>query len=206
MLAPAFLSSFGIHLFEHWLDRSLCGEVRDEMLTVRAATATVAERGANPSEEVDAGHRRTKVAEVSEATRARVGERLEEIKPSLERAFSTTLSGFQRPQFLVYGEGDFFRAHIDNATHADAAEAIRSRRISFVAFLNAEADETAPGSYAGGALTFYGLLGERDTEAGAVGLPISGGPGMGVAFPSETVHAVTPVTRGERCTIVTWFC
>ena len=37
-----------------------------------------------------------------------------------------------------------------------------------------------------------------------VGLPLVGESGLLVAFDSNLTHAVTPVTHGERYTVVTW--
>jgi SM-20-related protein len=51
-------------------------------------------------------------------------------------------------------------------------------------------------------LTFYGLLGGEKGEK--VGLPLVGEEGLLVAFKSNITHAVTPVTHGERFTVVTW--
>jgi SM-20-related protein len=68
-----------------------------------------------------------------------------------------------------------------------------------VLFLNGEGGADQPSSYGGGQLTFYGLMGDR------LGLPLAGRPGLLVAFRSDLVHAVTPVTRGERYTVVSWF-
>jgi SM-20-related protein len=36
-------------------------------------------------------------------------------------------------------------------------------------------------------------------------LRVSGKPGILVAFRSETTHEVTPVTHGERLSIVSWY-
>jgi predicted 2-oxoglutarate/Fe(II)-dependent dioxygenase YbiX len=38
-----------------------------------------------------------------------------------------------------------------------------------------------------------------------VGLPLAGEAGLLIAFPSHLVHSVSPVTAGERYTLVTWF-
>jgi SM-20-related protein len=71
-----------------------------------------------------------------------------------------------------------------------------------VVFLNDQAEEPSPLTYGGGTLTFYGLLGGEKGEK--VGLPLVGEEGLLVAFKSNITHAVTPVTHGERFTVVTW--
>ena len=68
--------------------------------------------------------------------------------------------------------------------------------------MNGEVPEEDPASYAGGSLMFYGLIDDPRTRNH--GLPLTAVSGLLVAFRSETVHAVTPVTRGTRFTIVSW--
>jgi hypothetical protein len=48
----------------------------------------------------------------------------------------------------------------------------------------------------------YGLLGPASERHG---LPIGGEPGMLVAFRSDVLQEVRPVTRGERQTVVSWY-
>jgi predicted 2-oxoglutarate/Fe(II)-dependent dioxygenase YbiX len=36
-------------------------------------------------------------------------------------------------------------------------------------------------------------------------VPLAPAPGTLVAFPSETTHEVTPITHGERLSIVSWY-
>jgi predicted 2-oxoglutarate/Fe(II)-dependent dioxygenase YbiX len=45
----------------------------------------------------------------------------------------------------------------------------------------------------------------EDREGGSIGLPVTGEAGSLIAFPSDMVHEVTPVSRGERYTVVSWF-
>ena len=87
----------------------------------------------------------------------------------------------------------YFVAHQDGNTpllHDDT----RFRRISVVLFLS------EPESYGGGALLFHGRYPDFDTRH-----EVAAAPGTLVAFRSETTHEVTPVTRGERFTIVSWW-
>ena len=79
---------------------------------------------------------------------------------------------------------------------------VRDRVVSAVIFVNGETDDQERAGYGGGALAFFGLM---DDGGDAVGLPLTGQAGLLVAFPAELVHGVLPVTRGERCTIATWF-
>ena len=134
-------------------------------------------------------------------TAARIREELLRALPGLATHFELGLIGMQPPQFLLYREGDFFRPHHDDSTEPDAPDFVRQRSVSAVVFVNGSAEPTA---YSGGSLTFYGLMDEGVTGE-SVGLPLAGETGLLVAFPSHLVHAVSPVTAGERYTVVTWF-
>jgi SM-20-related protein len=196
---PEFFARFGI-FSRRFLDDATCTELRTEMRTASGSPATVAPT----DEEVDEGYRRTKMADVSDRTREKIRAHLLSLMPELSGYFDVPLSEVQRPQFLVYRRGDFFRRHIDSAEDDSAAQAVRARRVSTVVFLNGEGQEADEGSYGGGALTFYGLLGD-DPPARDVGLPLTGATGLLVAFRSDAIHSVSPVTHGERYTIVSWF-
>lgn len=127
----------------------------------------------------------------SEETRAVVSARLREALPIIARRFDVALASFEEPQFLRYVPGDFFVAHQDGNTSL-INDDTRFRRISVSIFLN--------DGYEGGALVFHGPFPryhERETAPAA--------PGTLIAFRSETTHEVTPVTAGERYTVVTWF-
>ena len=113
-----------------------------------------------------------------------------------------TLTDCQEPQFLVYREGDFFHRHRDSRRESDAAEFSKQRRVSVIVFLNGEDEVPGPDVYGGGSLTFYELMSGSGVE---YGIPLVGEPGLLVAFRPELLHEVTPVTHGERYTIVSWF-
>ena len=130
-------------------------------------------------------------------------EKLLEAVPGLAKHFERGLVGMQAPQFLVYREGDFFRPHEDDSEKPDAPDFVRQRSVSAVVFLNG-ATPGDPAGYSGGSLTFFGLM--DDSPSGeSVGLPLAGETGLLVAFPSHLVHSVSPVTAGERYTLVSWF-
>ena len=72
-------------------------------------------------------------------------------------------------------------------------------------FLNDESAEPSSTTYEGGRLTFYGLLDDEGLGGKSMAFPVPGEAGLFVAFPTDVIHEVTPVLRGERYTIVTWF-
>lgn len=99
-----------------------------------------------------------------------------------QRYFHFQLSRLSSLQLLAYGPGDFFELHADLGP-GDAS----SRKLSLIVFLSPRED------YAGGEL----LL-------GAQGRPVEQVPGHALVFPSYLVHRITPVTRGQRLTLVGW--
>jgi SM-20-related protein len=197
----SFFGSFGLLAVPSFLDRDLCAKIRQEMATAGEVAATV--RATDRSYAVDEGSRRTNKTEVSEETSSLVCERLMALRREVAEIFGIEVNGVQRPQFLRYREGDFFAAHQDRASDGRGAPFEQQREVSAVVFLNDETAEARPDTYEGGALTLFGLL---DSEDGRnVGLPVTGEAGALIGFPSEMLHEVTPITRGERFTVVSWF-
>ncbi|UVK42624.1 2OG-Fe(II) oxygenase [Mesorhizobium sp. AR07] len=143
--------------------------------------------------------RRTTRAEVSPATETLVNTLLTAQKAALERHFGLALGRAEKPQFLHYREGDFFVPHQDGNTPLIHDES-RFRKISAVIFLNRQSDDPSPETYSGGSLVLHGPYSGPDLR---VAMPAV--PGSLVAFRSETTHEVTPVTRNERFTIVSWY-
>jgi predicted 2-oxoglutarate/Fe(II)-dependent dioxygenase YbiX len=199
-LKADFFRTFGLYVARDFFDPDLCARLRDEARAAAGRPATVRTRGAEYT--VDEDIRRTHLARVSEASEALVERRLAALKGTLEDHFQVTTTGIRQPQFLVYRNGDFFRPHADSSDEAGAPAVATRRRISIVVFLNGESDGDDAESYSGGSLTFYGLM--KDARADDRGFPLTGEAGLLVAFRSHYVHAVTPVTRGTRLTIVSW--
>lgn len=150
--------------------------------------------------EIHSAVRRSTRVAVSDETRAWVRQRLMERKPELEAHFGVSLTECEEPHFLRYQEGDFFVPHQDGNTPMVFDDS-RFRRVSAVIFLTPRSAEPADGSYGGGDLVFHGPW------ATAPNLRVSAqaDPGTLVTFRSETTHEVTPVTHGERYTVVSWF-
>lgn len=143
--------------------------------------------------------RRTKRAEVSAAAQGLIERLLAEQKALLERHFAIALGAFEKPQFLHYQEGDFFVPHQDGNTPLIHDES-RFRKISAVIFLNGQSEDPSPEDYSGGSLVLHGPYSGPQLRVAMPALP-----GSLVAFRSEMTHEVTPVTRNERFTIVSWY-
>jgi SM-20-related protein len=148
-------------------------------------------------------HRSTLQVEVRDSINALVRAKLLDLRSALGHRFEVELSDCQGPTYLIYKPGDFFEPHKDESQLPGAPEHVRQRRVSAIIFLSdADAGDRA-GEYAGGSLGFYGLL--QDPRCAHIGLPVKGRAGLLVAFRSDVFHQVTPVTRGERYTIVSWY-
>jgi SM-20-related protein len=195
-----FFARLGLFVRPNFLDAETCARLRAAATEARKVPATVATEDA--LYEADVRTRRTGIADVSDETMELVAGPMDAIVPEIAHHYSVEAEGRQRLQFLVYREGDFFGAHIDRTDSREGAKFSLRRLVSVVIFLNDEAEEPAPMKYGGGALTFYGLLGGGKGEK--LGLPVVGEEGLLVAFKSDVRHAVTPVTHGERFTVVTW--
>jgi len=188
------LSKFGIFVIEDFLDAGWCADLRTAASVTAMDQAAIYTKGGI---RVDETVRRTKSAKIIEPAASGLKARLLDLKPSVEAHFNSTLKDCYEPHLLVYREGDFFNPHRDN--NRDPKE----RRVSVVIFLNRESKEIAPDCYGGGSLAFYELM--DDPRCKAIGFPVVGKEGLLVAFAADRIHGVTPVTYGERLTIVTWF-
>ena len=196
---PSFFARFGLYIEPQLLDADTCrgcarrwtrpSRSRRPSRT-RASTRSIARTERR-------GSRRW-----TPETLAIVRDRLNSLRETLSGHFDLELEECEKPQFLVYEEGDFFRPHMDSSDK-DADEA-SGRRVSAVIFLNETSEEPATGAYGGGSLSFYGLL-QDDPKGEGIGLPLVGSPGALVAFPSQMIHGVSPVTHGRRYTIASWF-
>jgi SM-20-related protein len=161
----------------------------EELLSdLRASSGAAANVYGSPTA-VDSNVRRTTKVDVSPATRELVTTRLVAEREAIAAHFGIALGELDEPQFLRYDVGDFFVAHQDGNTPS-IRDATLTRRVSIVVFLN-------PGEYGGGDFVIHGPYPERTTVVPEAG--------MLLAFPSETTHEVTAVTRGVRFTVASWF-
>lgn len=200
MPSSDYFAQLGLFFLKGFLDAQSCAKLRSEMRSSIHTPATVVAEGLSVEQE---SARRTKWADVSKASLSYVETRLLGARPLLANHFNLSLTGWDKPQFLVYNAGDFYRAHHDRDDYPITPEYIQKRRVSIVIFLNGNAKDSEPASYAGGALTFYGLMDDQRWQK--FGLPLVSEEGLFVAFPSTILHGVSAVTRGERYTIVSWF-
>lgn len=185
----------GLFTVKQFLEPGVSREIVAELSAAQSDAATV--YGRTTSGAVEQNIRKTIRIRPSVATVDAILRRLWALKDQVEVHFAVALSECEDPQFLRYREGDFFVAHQDGNTGMMQLDTER-RLVSTVLFLSRESDSPEPGAHCGGSLVFsnyrtgskYHMIGE---------------PGMLVAFRAETTHEITPVTHGERYSIVSWY-
>jgi len=198
MPTAEFFTRFGLFVRKNFLAQELCTRCCSEMNAAAQAQATIA--GPNETDILDENIRKVKWADVPATSVSLVEARLLALIPTLERHFNVTLTECQPLSFLTYQEGDFYHVHDDCGD--DARPDHRGRKVSVVIFLNRQAQQPADDTYCGGSLTFYGLI--DDPRWLTYGFPLNSEPGLLIAFRSETIHQVLPVTHGKRYSIVSW--
>ncbi len=189
---------FDFLVLPNFFDEQRSAEIVAEMLSAPSAQATVYSQSSSGS--IDERMRKAARQSPSAETVEYVQRRLWECKREVEEHFGVGLSECEEPQFLRYRVGDFFVAHQDGNTGLMRMDS-EARRVSVVIFLNEQSDGPQEGAYCGGSLVFHDWRGGR----GSGELSQACQPGTFVAFRSETTHEVTPVTHGERYSIVGWY-
>jgi SM-20-related protein len=180
---------------KQFLEPGVCRKIVAELSAAQSDAATV--YGRTTSGAVEQNIRKTLRIRPSVATVESLVRRLWALKDSIEEHFAVALSECEDPQFLRYREGDFFVAHQDGNTGMMQLDTER-RLVSTVLFLSRESDSPQAGAHCGGSLVF------SDYRTGSR-FHMIGEPGMLVAFRAETTHEITPVTHGERYSIVSWY-
>jgi|SRR5688572_14252869 len=183
-LDPA--AHFGLFLNRNFLDAESCARLLVEVNSSPTTQAPVYIEGSEGT--IHEKVRKTTSLHPSDETISAMWNRLFQQKPLLEDHFGQDLTDCERPQFLRYKEGDFFVRHQDGNTKQLDFDHLRVRRISIVVFLNKD--------FSGGALKFHD---------GPTTFDLLGQAGLLVAFRADMFHEVSPVIRGERFTMITWF-
>jgi SM-20-related protein len=196
-----FLKRLGVYIDVSYLDKDTCKNIIKEGTSGKYLQAEVSDESLD---KLDEEIRKTKVLEMSQATKDAIEDKLLACKLRLEKHFALSLNSCQNPQLLQYKKGDFFIPHADTNDLPSTEKYIRDRQISVVIFLNDGNQSPGENEYAGGSLDLYGLI-QNDPKWEKYGFPINGKAGLLVAFPSHIIHEVKPVIAGERYTIVTWF-
>jgi predicted 2-oxoglutarate/Fe(II)-dependent dioxygenase YbiX len=187
--------SSGVLIRPQFLSAAQCARLRSAIDRGRAGSAEIYDNGYVVDEHV----RKTYDVDVEPAIVGEVERALGGVRGEVSRFFGTTLTGTEGPGFLRYPPGGFYRAHRDRLENTGGEF---SRRISVILFLSSAAAGPGDGRCEGGALRLYGVADPGDD---AVPLDIAPAAGTLVAFPSEVLHEVLPVTAGVRDAVVDWF-
>ena len=192
-------ASFNLYLDSEFLDARTCGEIIKELAYVPHNPATV--YGSSATGAVEEAVRKTIRLVPSARMVDYITAKLVEAREAIAAHFEIDLTKHEEPQFLRYQVGDFFVAHQDGNTGLMLSEREQFRKVSVIIFLNRQSEVDAAQCYAGGSLVFTEWRPRRDCGQ----YLLAADPGTLVAFPSETTHEVTPVTAGQRYSIVSWY-
>ena len=197
-----FFRRLGLLISPGFLSEETCGRLSG---LIANAPRSRGETGRGYKEfVVDESRRSVDVARLQKADTAELRQSLLGLIPELQSHFGMPLEWCEPPMYLAYRTGDFFKPHTDNSSHpAVAQDHIGRRRVSAVLFLNRHASEPRENCFGGGRLNFYGLLDGKEWKS--LSFALDPEPGLLVAYRSNIVHEVTPVTFGERYTIATAF-
>ena len=185
---------FGLFLKQNFLDPQACANLLVELNSSPTTQAPVYIEGTEGT--IHENIRKTTSLHPSDETILQLWNRVFQQKRLLENHFGESMTDCERPQFLRYEVGDFFVRHQDGNTKQLDFDHLRVRRIAIVVFLNSFSAEPRGGCFSGGGLRFYD---------GPITYDLLGETGLFVAFRTETFHEVSPVSSGERFTMITWF-
>ena len=189
-----------IFAIEDFFGPSVYEKLVAELSTAAGRSSVV--YGSTQSGTVDETSRRSLRLTPATETAELVVNQLRDCMAHIASHFGVELSECEEPQFLRYKQGDFFVAHQDGNTGLLRLDTER-RRVSTVILLGRESESPEPGPnvYCGGSLVFTNLKAPRARAK----FRMVAEPGTLIAFRSETTHEVTPVTHGERLSIVSWY-
>jgi len=195
-----FFRQAGFFVIPEFIDEESAASLRREMTIAPREKAFVVKEGG--IDYLDEAVRKVESSELRREIWAPLKARLRGLIDRLQEHFDVQIEDCETPTYLVYGPGDFFKPHSDGGPRGQS-EFTRRRRVSVVIFLNRQSAEPEDGTYGEGRLTFHGLLDGPQWEH--LQLPLTPEPGLLIAFPSEKIHEVTPVSHGLRFTVATWF-
>jgi predicted 2-oxoglutarate/Fe(II)-dependent dioxygenase YbiX len=176
-------------LLPGFLQPELCQNLLTQLRTCPLAPAETdyANKGAEP--------RRTSLLDVPLSLEQDLMARLSAVSALLSQHFKRPLTRHERPQFLKYQPGDFFKLHRDRTEAPIYAE----RSLSLILLLN---DHSSEAAFEGGRLSFFRP--HPQDPARLQGIPLPPEQGMLIAFDPDLLHEVSALSSGERYSVVTW--
>lgn len=194
-----FFRNLGLFVRDNFLTADLCAKLQKEMSKGKFEPGIIL--GENSEALVEETIRKVSSVDVDRALEENVRHQLIALMPALEDHFKVSLEKCQGPDFLKYGVGSFYLPHTDGSPGGPSK--VAKRRVSAVVFLNAQLKEPTEDTYCGGSLTFYGLM--EGPQWAKLAFPLEAETGLLVAFRSDVLHEVQPVTHGERFSAVSWY-
>jgi SM-20-related protein len=194
-----FFRNLGLFVQENFLAADLCDQLRDQMSKGKFEPGIIL--GEHEEAFVEESVRKVASVDVDRSLDENVRRQLIALMPKLEDHFKVSLEKCQGPDFLKYGVGSFYLPHVDG--NPSGPSRVAKRRVSVVVFLNAQLKDPSDNTYCGGSLTFYGLM--DGPEWAKLAFPLEAEKGLLVAFRSDVLHEVQPVTHGERFSAVSWY-
>ena len=202
MLGHAVLKPDELFVKTEFIDSDLAFEIRNEVDSSRQYTTPLEDVEQRVERKVPVAGRPKSVFDINERISTKLSERFLAIRKEMARFFDTDLGELKDPYYLVYREGEYLDRHVD-AINGMEHPVAPSTEVAFVVFLNDHDEFGSPGSFTGGDLTIYGIIGNQDFEG--FGYPIKGKTGTLVAFRATRLHEVTKVASGKRYVINSGF-
>lgn len=201
-MRPRDFEPLGLFVRDGLLDEDTCLAVLTCVASTEGESAAVLPAGESALA-VDEEVRRAWEVPLPAVLETRLVDAVERLRPDLEAWCGCALAPCDAVAVLRYPVGAFYRSHRDRPREimppdpgADPGlSELARRRVSVVVFVNA-----AGTAFTGGELRLFDLVDEAPD-----GLDLVPEAGTLVAFTSDLLHEVRPVTAGERVSVVTWF-
>jgi len=180
------------------LDSTECHLLRDIMISspmVAGETSSIEKN--QLAYQVDSRRRDVNIALLAPTVTSIINNKLERLQPVLASYYGIDLLGHESPQCLRYGPGQFYSRHRDSHPQDERS---RNRSITVVIFLsNSKENGRSDSDFIGGGLRVYPYEDNDDY------FDLEESCGNGIAFPSNMLHEVKPISTGTRYSIATWF-
>lgn len=183
-----------IYVADHAMDEAACRRVQAAMDAGVSEPTEILEDEIRFADDV----RRASHIEVPQPVLDLVEACLDARRDEIGAFFGRTLRSREGVSLLRYEAGGFYKPHVDRGD-MPSWPAAAGREVTVVLFFDSCREREADGGFGGGLLRLF------PRGHAAAPIEIAGTRGTLVAFLSDTVHEVTPVTDGRRDTAVDWF-
>lgn len=203
MIPFSLLEKMKVYVDENFLSPDICAQIQAELRHGSHSPVAMTKMGVIYDDDQS---RKTLSVAPSKQTLGILNEQLSLLQPKLCRFFDLPLDKFELPYFFRYQKGHYFMPHRDAQLDPHPDDQLsRKRKLSAICFLNTQSEESPAkaNEFSGGDLVVYDLLSAKTSKN--IGIPITAKLGLLMVFDATLLHEVTPVTSGERFTVVTFF-